>query len=148
MRIVRRLLIASTSAAVAGCAMAPLAPTTDLNVNRPGKDVALLLESQARKCWSRRSSMSQDGISVDARRSIAGSYVISAARFARDIGLREPFFVVEVSEDKNGATSVSTREGDYACSLLGSCYSLNYTGDVKRWLNGDSSCGNPIEPII
>lgn len=70
------------------------------------------------------------------------------ARFARDIGLREPFFVVEVSEDKNGATSVSTREGDYACSLLGSCYLLNYTGDVKRWLNGDSSCGNPTEPII
>lgn len=135
--------------ATTGCTFEPLQPTAELSVNRDSREIALMLEKQANTCWARDEDFFRhDATVIDARRSIDGAYLISAARFAGDIGLRKPFFVVEIADAGNGETSVSTTEGDYACSLTGYCFSLDFTGDVRKWLAGDLSCTEKKEPLI
>lgn len=150
MRKARCNIVASfmIAALFSGCAMTPLKPTASINAGHPAQEVALMLEHQADKCWSRRQSFNQDGITIDARRAIDGAYVISAARFAGDIGLRKPFFVVNVKNSTDGTGMITTSEGDYACSLAGYCFSLDYTKDVKRWVGGDLACSEKKEPWI
>ena len=103
------------------CAMTPPQPSGNITAKMPGREAALLLAKQANKCWSRKAGWGADGIQIDARKTIKDTYLITAARFASDIGLREPFFAMEIMDGENQSTTILVKEGDYACSLAIEC---------------------------
>lgn len=144
--LMKRSMPAFIMLTVSGCVMAPLKKTADIVVPGTSLETALMLHAQAHKCWSRSWGYKRDGIVIDARKPTKDTFFISAARFATEEGLQEPFFRLEVSDGVDGGTRVSMREGEYACSPADRCYSVRYTDDVKRWLNHDLTCAKRKEP--
>lgn len=123
-----------------GCALMPPTESARIKSDRNMKEVALMLETQANKCWEKGAGLLGDGIRIDSRMSLTNTALISASRWAHDIGEQDDFFVIEVIEDDNQSSTVLVKEGDFACHLTGSCYQLGFTNDVKRWVNGELSC--------
>ena len=126
---------------VAGCALAPPTEVARLESDKSMHETAQLLQQQAEQCWKRSAKIFQDGIKIDARMSIYDTAIVSAARWAADIGIQEPFLTLEVLGNEDDSSTVVISEGDYACDLSGSCSSLDLHADVVRWLRGDLSCG-------
>jgi hypothetical protein len=127
------------TAASVGCAIQPMKETALISDTRSVLVVGQEIERLADDCWRRRATMFKDGIHIDARQGLDGSAIVSAARFAHDIGQQQPFFVATVFSDTTG-TKVKLMEGDYACEALGTCFTLGYTAQVERWLAGDRVC--------
>lgn len=123
---------------ISGCEYMPPKETGEFNSDSEMSKMALLLAGLAKKCWSKKPEMLADGIRIDARMSVNETVIITAHRWAYDIGYREPFFIAKIINDENRST-VTTKEGDYACGFSG-CYQLNFTNDLKRWVDGDHSC--------
>lgn len=140
MRLLRSLFSLGIVLIGTACSLSPVNPTSEIQLERSATEVALLIEERARACWARPSSFWRDGIRVDSQRLIAPIYTISASRFAPDIGQREPFFTVEVLESAAETAVLRMSEGDFACSMVGTCAPLGFTADVGRWLDGDHSC--------
>lgn len=132
--------------AASGC-MKPMQPTAELTANENSRDVVTTLSNQAMKCWARDEHFGipgHDGILIRLLRTNSETYIISASRFARDIGVLDPFFIVEVAVNSSGETVVTTTEGDYGCTILLSCSPMNFTADVRQWMEGDLTC-NELE---
>ncbi len=120
---------------LSACAVTPPKPTLDRVFNLPfNKSIGLLMR-QAEACWRRTHSWTRDGISVDARKSVSDTVLISVSRFAPDIGIRPAFFQAEVAPTSSGQTQVRVVEGDFALGKH-----LNLSSDIERWLKGDTSC--------
>lgn len=125
-----------------GCAISPPTEVARAGSGKPMLEVAQLIEEMAEKCWERSATMWKDGITIDARMSLYDSALISAARWASDIGIQDEFLIVEVVKEPEGTSTVIISEGDYACGLDGSCSGLGLNADVIRWLEGDLTCAN------
>lgn len=125
---------------IGGCALMPPTQSARIQSDRNMKDVALILEAQANKCWKKDAGLLGDGIRIDSRMSLNNTALISAARWAHDIGEQDDFFMIEVIEDTSESSTILVKEGDFACHLTGSCFQLGFTNDVKRWMSGDLSC--------
>ena len=140
--IPRRMLYLLSAFAVTGCAISPPTEVARVFYSKPMVETAQMIEEMAEKCWKRGETLMQDGIAIDARMSLYDSALISAARWASDIGVREDFLIVEVLSESEESSEIVIREGDFGCSLNGSCSSLGLHKDVVRWIEGDLTCGN------
>jgi len=125
----------------AGCALSPPTETARVSSDKSMKEVAQLIEKQAKSCWERSATIWKDGIMIDARMSLYDSALISAARWSSDIGIQDEFLVIEVAGESDDTSTVIVKEGDYGCGMSGSCSSLGLGADVIRWLEGDLACG-------
>lgn len=129
------ILVASLS----GCKLIPVQPTAKYTVNMPySKSMEVVFEN-AKKCWSREFSFfGGDAFVVEKAgyNSMAG--VLTVRRSAPDIGYQQAFTIVTIQE-KNGKSEIDISEGScaYDCEM-------NFTPDVKRWLNGDQTCKEKI----
>ena len=133
------LLVVIATVSSVGCAIKPVRETALIPDSRTVLVVARDIEGLATQCWQRAPTMLSDGIRIDARLTLSGTAEISATRYARDIGLQNPFFIATVFRD-DMATQVRLEESDYACHLTGNCYSLDYTSEVRQWLQGRRAC--------
>ena len=138
----RQTLCILIATILAGCALSPPQEVARVEVDRPMLEVAQLVEEMAKKCWERSATVMKDGITIDARMSLYDSGLISAARWASDIGIQDDFIIIEVIKDSEETSTVVISEGDYGCSLDGSCSSLGLNADGLRWLEGDVTCAS------
>lgn len=138
---VKVMFVALVAASNAGCAIKPVRETAVISDSRTVLVVARGIERLANQCWRRKSTLLGDGVHIDARLTLDGTAAISAARYAPDIGLRPPFFVATVFREEV-VTRIRLQEGDFACRLTGSCFSLDYTSEVQQWLSGQQVCVN------
>ncbi len=125
---------------IAGCVLSPPTEVATITAVTPMQETARFLEKQTKECWERSAGFWEDGITIDARMSLYDTALVSAARWASDIGIQDPFLVVEVMSEPDGSSRIVISEGDYACGLDGDCDSLELHKDVVRWLAGDTSC--------
>ena len=137
----KALFLIALGIVLSGCALSPPTETARVAYDQTMKDVALLIEEQAKTCWERSATVWKDGITIDARMSLHDSALVSAARWSSDIGIQDEFLIIEVKEESDDTSIVVIKEGDYGCGLSGSCTGLNLSADVVRWLDGDLTCG-------
>jgi len=126
---------------LAGCAFQQPMPMGEAVYDIPVSEAAQLVERLAKKCWRKEFKVfGGDGISVDARKSFQDTYVLTARRYAPDIGEQPVFFRIELKDSPVSMTLALFTEGSFACGLNGKCHTLNFTGQSKAWLSGDHQC--------
>ncbi len=128
----RMIIVLLVALSLSGCIAAPV-KTGEYSSADGRNELAELLFKNAQKCWSQKQSLFGDAIVVENKIELRGA-VITARRSASDIGYQEPFMIVIVN-DKSGTSKVEVQEGDYALGMR-----KEFTPDVNRWINGDSTC--------
>jgi hypothetical protein len=123
------------------CSIAPPVPAGDYRTKLSFRETALLLDAQARKCWTDKANMLSDGVLIESKITIQNTAQISAIRYGGNIGVSNTFVVVDVIPAPNGAF-VKVAEGDYEIGWAGT--NRNKFGpDVNRWISGDTACHAP-----
>jgi hypothetical protein len=124
------LIIASL---LTSCVTAPV-ETGRFTVDKPERDLAKDIYDLAQQCWAKEYGFfSGDAIIVENKVELDG-IVITASRSAPDIGRQEPFMRITVSSQAEAA-NVRVEEGGFALASKN-----NFSQDVTRWINGDSTC--------
>ena len=115
-----------------GCIREPT-PKGYLNIYNQNMNKAFnLVYQQSKKCYEKDWSLFSDGIAVKAH----DGNQITFHRFAPDIGLTEPFIILDFKNNK-----IEVTEGTYECGLSG-CKELNIKRSIRYWLQRHSDCLN------
>ena len=124
------ILVISVAAFTSGCMI--ILPTSSISTNQKPEKVAERIEYNGNRCWSTLYLPIHNDIAVK-KYEIANGYKLTASRMAGS-SPQYPFLHVTITGSDYGS-NVEVREGDFD---LGS--DLNLSADVRRWVNGDSSC--------
>lgn len=111
-------------------------PMYTAELDRPAVDVAMLLNTQAEKCWSRGTGFFSDGLDVSQyyRQEKPLHFVIYVRRYAHDMGTVDTFLRIEVKENES-VTQIVASEGEYTLGRY-----VGFYKDVEKWVSGDLEC--------
>lgn len=117
-----------------GCAVKPVEITGTFYADVSVYDAVKIIERNAKFCWERNLTWTHDSFVANTIES-SFSTIITLTRWAPDIKNEKPFLRVSIAAVDDGLTRVEVSEG--SCAL--DC-DMNFSPDVKRWLQGDESC--------
>ena len=128
-------IILSTVVLVTGCKMIPVKPTANFVVDISYEDAKAIVYDNAQRCWSREfSAFGGDAFVIERMKFSETSSMVTVRRSAPDIGHQSAFTIVAI-HNVNGKSQIEINEGSCAYNC-----DMNFTPDVKRWLNGDNTC--------
>jgi len=115
--------------------MTPVHSTAKYIVDLPIDSSLEIIHSNAIKCWQREFSFfGGDAFIVEKKVFTGDAAFVTVRRSAPDIGF-QPAFMIVVVRKVHEKSEIEVNEGSCAYNC-----ELNFTPDVKRWLNGDESC--------
>jgi|SRR2546426_3876394 len=125
---------------ISSCALRPPAPSYVAQSSKSFLEARRVVFQQATTCWPRRMNPFADGISVVPNDPSPSEFEVSVYRWTWGVGMIDkPFMLIKMRQIGDGA-DVQVAEGDFFCSLVGTCKPLGLSKHVERWLNGDLSC--------
>ena len=135
----RHIIIFAAISLLASCAIKMPQPMPFVYSEQSSDQVYEKINTLANQCWERKYSLLLDGVKIKSSEYGNRHFVISAYRDRPNPVKYYPFFSAEIIPMDKG-TRINIQEGDFACSVTGSCYGYDYTTQVKNWVSGGSSC--------
>jgi len=118
---------------VFGCAVQQHSKILTSTARQPAEEIARTLEKQAVACWQKEPGFFNNGVRVRGKRSIQGTFVVTASVWVAGDGVQNAFLIVEVAE-----TGPSTSE--ILVSGIDTPDNEQFVSDVGRWVQGELGC--------
>lgn len=125
---------------ICGCASFP-APvqTAEIPDKKPAAEISNALIGFANECWNYPVTPLRSGILIRVYRSEPTKIFVHRVNWK--FGVHQgPFFMATIAKASEAdESSIRLEEGPMICNF-GTCTNLDLSSDVKRFLQGDSSC--------
>lgn len=104
-----------------------------INLNENISENFKLIYLYSKQCFEKKSGLFSDGVLVLPINNKWHNR-ITFHRYALDIGLTEPFIILDFRKNK-----LFIKEGSYKCSFI-KCTELNIKKSILEWINGTREC--------